>query len=362
MVNSLNEIKYLPAMPKDVKKRRIFVIGAGEIVKDAQLPAYQLAGYPVAGIYNRTKVHADKLKEEFNIPKVYDCLEEMIQDAAKEDGVFDIALPANLTGCILKKLPDGAGVLMQKPMGESIEEATELLEICREKKLIAGVNFQLRQAPYMIQLRQMINEGLIGDIYDVDWRVVTLQPWYLWTFLNNKERCEINYHSIHYIDAVRSLLGEPKGVYCKTLKSPKSPNLAQAASTIILDYGDSLRVNIGTNHAHDFSTRYQESCLKVEGTKGAIRLTLGLILNYPQGRPDKLEYILNGAEDWVEVPLKGSWFPEAFIGTMGGLLRKLEDPSYIYMNSVEDAYKTMCVTEACYISSEKGSVPVIYNS
>ena len=29
-------------------------------------------------------------------------------------------------------------------------------------------------------------------------------------------------------------------------------------------------------------------------------------------------------------------FPEAFIGTMGGLLKKIEDPEYNYVNSVSD--------------------------
>ena len=56
----------------------------------------------------------------------------------------------------------------------------------------------------------------------------------------------------------------------------------------------------------------------------------------------------------------GSWFNEAFIGTMGGLMKKLEDPSYHYMNSVEDAYHTMCVVEACYKSNAEGGTPVEY--
>ncbi len=360
MIQSLSELTYVPDMPKDPKARKIFIVGAGEIVQDAHLPAYRLAGYPVAGIYNRTVSKAEKLAKEYGILKAYGDLDEMIADAVRENGVFDVALPANLFESVLQKIPDGSGVLLQKPMGECIEEATRLLEICRAKHLTAGVNFQLRQAPYMIQLRKLLADGLIGELYDVDWRVVTLQPWYLWAFLNEKKRAEINYHSIHYVDALRSLLGDPKGVYCKTMKSPKSPNMAQGSTTIIMDYGETLRVNISTNHAHDFAPDYQESCLKLEGMKGAIRLTLGLILDYPKGRPDKLEYITADSGGWKELPIHGSWFPEAFIGTMGGLLRKLEDPSFHYLNDIEDAYRTMCVVEACYRSNESGETPVIF--
>jgi len=358
MINNINELKYVPAMPADPKARPIYIVGAGEIISDAQAPAYNLAGYPIKGIYNRTVATAHKVAAKFGIEKVYENLDEMIADCHANNGVFDVALPANLTASILRKLPDGSGVLVQKPMGESIEEATEILDICHEKNLVAGVNFQLRQSPYMIQLRELLSSGIIGEVYDLDWRVVTLQPWHLWTFLNDKDRCEINYHSIHYIDAVRSLLGEPAAVWCKTMKSPKAAQLSQTASTIILDYGDTLRVNISTNHGHDYAPDYQDSCLKIEGTKGAIRLTLGLILDYPAGRPDKLEYITAAEGVWKEVPIIGSWFPEAFIGTMGGLLRKLEDPAYEYMNSVDDAYQTMRVVEACYKSNNSGGTRV----
>ncbi len=360
MIKSISDLNFVPAMPEDVKAKKIFIIGAGEIVKDAHLPAYKLAGYPVGGIYNRSTAKAQTLADEYGISNVYGDLDELIKAGTEAGGVFDVALPADMMADVIRKLPDNVGVLLQKPMGESIEQAKEILDLCRQKNLVCGINFQLRQAPYMIQLRKMLAEGLIGDVYDLDWRVVTLQPWGLWTFLNDKERCEINYHSIHYIDAVRSILGDPKGVWCKTMKSPKAPNLTQTASTIILDYGETLRVNISTNHGHDYAPDYQESCVKIEGTKGAIRLTLGLILDYPEGRPDKLEYITDETKEWREVPIVGSWFPEAFIGTMGGLLKKLEDPSYDYMNSVEDAYKTMCVVEACYLSDAKGETIVGY--
>ena len=33
-----------------------------------------------------------------------------------------------------------------------------------------------------------------------------------------------------------------------------------------------------------------------EGMKGAIRITLGLILDYPEGRPDKVEYVIDDRE------------------------------------------------------------------
>ena len=212
----------------------------------------------------------------------------------------------------------------------------------------------------MIAARKLIADGVIGDIVDIDWRVVELHPWHLWSFLFGLERMEINYHSIHYIDCIRSFVGDPTNVYCKTMQHPKMTDLSQTRTSIIMDYGNVLRVNLHINHNHDYAPDYQESMMKIEGMKGAIRIQLGLILDYPTGRPDKVEYITDDGKGWRELEVKGSWFNEAFIGTMGGLMKKLEDPSYHYMNSVEDAYHTMCVVEACYKSNAEGGTPVEY--
>lgn len=358
MVKTVNDLNYVPEMPK--VPRSIVIIGAGGIVSTSHLPAYKISNYPVIGIYDIDFEKAKNVAKEFNIPNVFDNLDSLVALGTKENAVFDIAVPASKTASILKCLPNNAGVLIQKPMGESIEQAKEILDICREKNLTCGVNFQLRQAPYMIAARKIIEEGLIGEIVDIDWRVVELHPWHLWSFLFGLERMEINYHSIHYIDCIRSFVGNPTGVYCKTMQHPKMRDLSQTRSSIILDYGNDLRVNLHINHNHDFSIDYQESCMKIEGLKGAIKITLGLILDYPTGRPDKVEYITNDNKGWREVDVKGSWFPEAFIGTMGGLMKKMDDPNYKYMNSVEDAYQTMCVVEACYKSSASGSTSVCY--
>ncbi|MEA5083201.1 MAG: Gfo/Idh/MocA family oxidoreductase [Lachnospiraceae bacterium] len=357
MVNTVNELNYVPEMPKT--PRNIVSIGAGGIVSGSHLPAYKVAGYPVIAIYDLNYEKAKEVSEQFQIPHPVQTIQELIKIGQENNAVYDIAVPACEIPNILNQLPDGVGTLIQKPMGESIEQSKEIIAICHKKNLTAGINFQLRQAPYMIAARKLIADGVIGDIVDIDWRVVTLQPWYLWDFLFGKERMEINYHSIHYIDCIRSIAGNPKSVYCKTMPHPKMQNLSQTRTSIIMDYGDTLRVNLHINHCHDYAPDYQESTLKIEGTKGSIRIQLGLILDYPKGREDKVEYITYEGKKWESIDVKGSWFNEAFIGTMGGLMKKLDNPDYNYMNSAEDAYQTMCVVEACYKSNADGGTPVV---
>ena len=90
--------------------------------------------------------------------------------------------------------------------------------------------------------------------------LLNYHPWHLWDFLFSKERMEINYHSIHYIDCIRSFVGDPTSVYCKTMQHPKMRDLAQTRTAIIMDYGKDLRVNLHINHNHDYAKDYQEVC------------------------------------------------------------------------------------------------------
>ncbi|WP_431210834.1 Gfo/Idh/MocA family protein [Puia sp. P3] len=260
---------------------------------------------------------------------------------------------------MLRLLPDGAHVLMQKPMGEDLAMAREILELTREKKMTAAVNFQLRYAPFINAARHIIDQGLIGDLCDIEINVNVYTPWNLWKFLYSLPRVEILYHSIHYIDLVRSFLGDPESVYARTIKHPSTAELASVRTSMIMDYGMEKRANILTNHNHDFGLLQQQSYVKFEGTKGAIKLTLGVLKNYPQGVADSFEYVIvekGKAPVWKTLDVSGGWFPHAFIGSMSQVMLAAEGSIARPDNSVEDAIRTMACVEAAYISSERGGV------
>lgn len=348
-------------LPLPLRPRPIVLIGAGGIVKDAHLPAYRLAGFPVAGIFDLDRTRAGSLARAFGIPRVFASLNEAVA-AAPDRAVFDVAVPASALPGILSALPDGAPVLIQKPFGEDLPQARELLALCRRKRLVAAVNFQLRYAPYIAAARALIARGAIGEVHDVEVRVTVYMPWQLWTFLEKSPRMEILYHSIHYVDLIRSFLGEPRGVYARTLKHPLTMKLASTRTNIALDYGDLLRANITTNHGHVFGLRHQESYVKWEGTRGALKARLGLLLNYPQGEPDALELCTLDESgrpgEWQPVPFTGSWYPHAFIGTMGDLMRFADGETTVLPTRVEDAIRTMATVEAAYESSARGATPI----
>jgi predicted dehydrogenase len=341
--------------PRPKVARPIVVVGAGGIVHDAHLPAYRKAEFPVVALVDVNQEKALGLTKHFGIPFATTSIGEAIR-YAPADAVFDVAVPAKAIAGILRQLPDGAAVLIQKPMGETLAEAVEILNICREKGLTAAINFQLRWAPNMLAARAVYETGALGELHDMEVSVSVHMPWELWSFLSKAPRLEILYHSIHYMDLVRSWFGNPVGVYAKTVRSPLTAELAATKSVITLDYGDDKRVFIAANHSHDFDAKMQRSLVQWEGMTGAMRAQMGVNLNYPDGKSDNLEYIVRGDAGWSDAPVSGNWFPDAFMGSMGSLQAYVQGEAKTLPTSVEDAIDTMRVVEAAYISSEHGGM------
>ena len=341
--------------PRPKVARPIVLIGAGGIAHDAHLPAYAKAGFPVAAVVDLNQEKAQGLATQFGIPKVVATIGEAVR-ALPKDVVFDCAVPAPALIAVLEQLPDGAAALLQKPMGETLAEAEQILAICRRKGLTAAINFQLRYAPNMLAAKALAGAGVLGELHDMEVKVSCHMPWELWSFLTHAPRLEILYHSIHYVDLVRSWFGNPLGVYAKTVKSPRTAHLAATKSVIAFDYGDSKRVFITANHSHDFNPQMQRSFVQWEGVEGAMRAQMGVNLIYPIGLPDNLEYTLRGDKDWHEGPVSGNWFPDAFMGSMGSLQAFVQGEAATLPTSVEDAIDTMRAVEAAYISSARSGV------
>jgi predicted dehydrogenase len=329
----------LPATPIP-----IVLMGAGGIANDAHLPAYAKAGFPVAGVFDPDSAKARATAERWHIERVFRSVDEAV--GAVPDCVFDVAAPPVAHEGILAALPAGAAVLIQKPLGLDLQQATAIRAVCRSRKLTAAVNFQLRFAPMMLAAADALERGLLGRLLDVEVHLNLRTPWELFPHLKPNPRVEVVSHSVHYLDTIRSFVGEPRQVLARTYHFPGS-ELADTRTSAILDYGNELRVTLSINHHHDFGRRFQDASFRLEGDRGAALVKLGLLLDYPHGEPDEL-WIAPRGGPWQAVQLEGSWFPDAFIGTMSNLQRFVSGEDAVLKTSVEDAWHTMALVESCY--------------
>ena len=348
------------SIPLPINPKKIVIIGAGGIVNDAHLPAYKKAGFEVLGIFDPQKDKAEKCAKEYDIKKIYSSEEEAFLE---KDVVFDIAVPPQVLTEVVKKIPAGSICQLQKPMGNSMQDAQLIRQIIIEKKIIACVNLQLKFSPMMIALREAINKNMIGEITELEISLSVKTPWQLWPFLETLDNVEVPLHSIHYLDWIRSVLGNPRSVHCKSIKHPSVPKLSDARSSIILEYEKDIRCCLSINHTHDtdiHGMKHTHAYARVEGLKGAAYIKFGLLLNYPKGEPEEIEISTDGVE-WTKVNNVGTWFPDAFVGTMASLQRYASGEEKDLLHSVDNAYETMALVYACLKSNETLGTTVEYN-
>ena len=92
---------------------------------------------------------------------------------------------------------------------------------------------------------------------------------------------------------------------------------------------------------------------------------MGLLMNYPKGQPDLFEYCIldeDKVPQWITKQIPGSWFPDAFIGSMSSLMRFVEGSTDHLETSVDDVFQAMLVVEAAYASNDAGGVKPRYSS
>ena len=120
-----------------------------------------------------------------------------------------------------------------------------ITEICHHKGLQAAVNFQLRFSAVMLALRDAFQRGLLGEICEIELHLNVHTPWKMFPFLKEIERVEL---LVHYIDLIRSIVGDPHSIMCHSMVDPRSEAFRQTRTSAILDFEYSLRCLMSINH------------------------------------------------------------------------------------------------------------------
>jgi 1,5-anhydro-D-fructose reductase (1,5-anhydro-D-mannitol-forming) len=131
----------------------IKVVPAMKTAKDTRL----------AGVYSRDMERAEAFARKHGIPNAYDSLDALLRDPGV-DAVFISSpnfLHAAHTAAAAKA---GKHVLVEKPMAVSVEEALQMVHVCKESGVRLGVGFQLRHHPGHLKARELIEQGILGAI------------------------------------------------------------------------------------------------------------------------------------------------------------------------------------------------------
>jgi predicted dehydrogenase len=346
-------LDYKPKMPRRTD-HGIGIVGAGGIVNYAHLPAYKKAGFKVVGIADKNHEQAERTAKEHGIPKVYATVGELLSD--REVEIADVAVyPAQQVEIVAQATGAGKHLLCQKPFADEYAKAVRSVQLAEEAKVKIAVNQQMRWDAGIRCARLLIDEGWLGTPTYATIQVHCKTDWSLWPWIYQGKRLEIMFHSIHYIDSLRYLFGEPVTVFTSGTRAPGETTQAETKTLTIWEYPSGLQVLIDVCH-----TTWQDdpyAIFRFEGTEGVIKGTIGLMYNYPSGRPDTLEFMSKRNPGyWFSARLQSMWIPDAFVGPMASLMCAIEDNSEAE-TSGQDNLHTLQIVFAEYLSmAEKRAV------
>lgn len=343
--------KFEPDVKVRTRKYRIGCIGAGMIMAECHLAAYKEAGFPVVAIASRTRANAAKVAERWGIPKVHDTPKELIED--KNIDIIDLAYPPDQQPALIRlalKQPHIKAILAQKPLALSLEEAIELRDEAAKAGKILSVNQNMRYDQSMRVLKQIIDSGALGEIIFAQIDMHAIPHWQ--PFLQEYDRLTLSNMSVHHLDVLRFLFGDPAEITTQTRKDPRTKfehsdgitvsTLRFPSGTLALSLED-----VWSGPRQDGYKDDQHINWRVEGTQGVAKGTIG----WPTGAASTLSYASAKTTkgEWVTPSWKTMWFPHAFIGVMEQLQYALEsgEPPAL---SVADNVKTMALVEAGYKS------------
>lgn len=329
----------------------IGAIGAGFIMRDVHLAAYNEAGFNTVAIASRRRESAQAAAEQNGISTVHDTWQQLLDDPRVE--IVDIAFPPDQQLEIVReacKRPHVKGILAQKPIAFTLDEAKEIVKVCRESGKVLSVNQNMRFDQSMRALKTLLGGGHLGTAV-VAQIVMNARPHWQ-EFVRAFNRTAILNMSIHHLDVFRFLFGDPERILVSVRQDPSHdfPH-TDGMAFYVLEYADGLRC-IGSDDCFTWADGRIE--WRVEGTDGIAKGTIGWP-DYPEGSPSTIDYHLRAEEGvWHRPRWEERWFPQAFIGTMGQLMKALETGEEPEISPV-DNLRTMALIEAAYRAADRHS-------
>jgi predicted dehydrogenase len=343
------DLKHLPELGSKTDYG-IGAIGAGFIMRDIHLAAYGEAGFNVVAIASRTPEHAKAAAEQNGIAEVYDTWHELLDDARIE--IVDIAFPPDQQlGIVREAVKQGhvRGILAQKPLASTLADAVEIVRLCDAAGIKLAVNQNMRYDQSIRALKTLLDSGRMGTPV-VAQIVMNARPHWQ-EFIRGYGRIAILNMSIHHLDVFRFLFGDPERILVSVRSDPSwdFPH-DDGMAFYVLEYPDGLRA-IGSDDCFSWADGRIE--WRVEGTEGIAKGTIGWP-DYPEGSPSRIDYQLRAeAGVWHRPRWQERWFPQAFVGTMGQLMKAIETNSEPEISG-HDNLHTMALVEAAYLSAAQG--------
>lgn len=307
----------------------------------------------VVGVCNRTLEGAGTVAARFAGAKAFSSFEDMLE-TTRPDLIDIITPPETHLAYVSAAARRGIPAICQKAFCRDITEAREAARVVAKSPAPVIVHENFRFQPWHRMARQLIDDGSIGDLYQVCFRLrpgdgqgprayLDRQPYF-----QSMERFLIHETAIHLVDTFRYFFGEVASVYASLRKL--NPVIAgEDAGLVIFDFSNGSQGVFDGNRLADHAADNRRRTMGemwIEGSKATLRLDGqgGLFLRR------------HGENAETQIPFP--WRDDAFGGDCVHILQRHMVDHLLkgtpLENEVADYLPNLAVEEAIYRSAALG--------
>ena len=196
------------------------ILSTARINRSIIPPSHASEKTELVAVASRDQPRADEYAAKWEIPRAYGSYESLLAD--EEIEAVYISLPNNLhVEWSIRAVEAGKHVLCEKPMGKRAAEVEAAFDAAKRADRILSEAFMWRHNPQAKRLRQLLDEGAIGEL-----RVVRAAfSFALFDPENIRLRTDVEGGSLmdvgcYCVNGSRFLAGEPELVFGQQLIGP----------------------------------------------------------------------------------------------------------------------------------------------
>ncbi|MFP7571090.1 Gfo/Idh/MocA family protein [Marivita sp. S2033] len=257
------------------------LIGASRIASGYMIDALRVQPESeIVSVLSSDATRGARYAEDHAIPHSFTDLDALL-DGPPIDAVYISTTNEKHHAQALMAIAAGKHVLCEKPLATSLADAIEMVSAADEEGVTFGTNHHLRNAGSHLAIRDLIDEGRIGDVQSVRvFHAVSLPQQLRGWRINDASAGGgvIPDITVHDADTVRFLLGEdPVDVIAKSATSGLGEGVEDSAMSVW-----SMPSGAMVQSHESFTHPFARTGIEIHGTKGSIHAD-GVMSQEPVG-------------------------------------------------------------------------------
>ena len=249
---------------------KVGIIGCGNIANAFHIPWYKKSSNAeIVALCDVDKQKLVKAAKRFEVSNIYKDYKELL----KRDDIDSIDVcTSSYTHfqIVVDACKAGKNVLCQKPMANSIDEATTMVNVARENNVKLGIIYMFRFRNEYLHLKRYLTNGQLGQLTTIRGRMAHAGGFGIkpedWRYSFQKGGGSFCLLGVHHVDLFRWLNGPVKRV-CAISKTLKCNMQGDDTMAAIMEFEDGVIGVIDTGYT---VSAPGNTIVEVYGDKGAV--------------------------------------------------------------------------------------------